>query len=128
LQNTKEKRSGYACEIITGSSAGQSPAGKNPHPSFLWACTVFLSASAQSTLRCFFSVPLFAKGKKVISYSNCTTNPKMMPRKPFMTLMCVSILWKHKNHNRFSKGDIGHNPFFSHLTLRSSVSAQKNAL
>jgi hypothetical protein len=28
------------------------------------ACTVFLSASAQSTLRCFFSVTLFAKGKK----------------------------------------------------------------
>jgi hypothetical protein len=27
----------------------KSPAAKNPRPSFLWACTVFLSASAQST-------------------------------------------------------------------------------
>jgi len=27
-----------------------SPAGKNPHPSYLWACTVFLPVSAQSTL------------------------------------------------------------------------------
>ncbi|MEI6751893.1 MAG: hypothetical protein WCK78_01875 [Paludibacter sp.] len=38
----------------------ESSAGKNPHPSYLWACTVFLPASAQSTLLLFFSVTLFA--------------------------------------------------------------------
>ena len=58
---------GLACEIITGISAGQSPAAKNPRPSYLWACTVFLSASAQSTLLLFFSVTLFAKGKKTFA-------------------------------------------------------------
>jgi hypothetical protein len=70
----------------------KSPAAKNPHHSFLMACTVFLSASAQSTFLLFFSVTLFAilaqlahcffsflkkinklihpQGKKDIRYSN----------------------------------------------------------
>ena len=38
----------------------KSPALKNPHHSFLMACTVFFRASPQSTLLLFFSVTLFA--------------------------------------------------------------------
>ena len=60
--------SGVACKIITGSYAGQSPAPKNPHHSYLMACTVFFVASAQSTLLLFFSVTLFAeKAKKTFA-------------------------------------------------------------
>ena len=51
-------------KVYYGSSAGQSPAGKNPHPSYLWACTVFLPASAQSTLLLFFFCHTFCKRQK----------------------------------------------------------------
>jgi hypothetical protein len=46
--------------LLRASPLGLSPAGKNPHPSYLWVCTVFLPVSAQSTLQLFFSVTLFA--------------------------------------------------------------------
>jgi len=51
----------------------KSPACKNPHHSYLMACTVFLQASAQSTLLLFFSVTLFAKGKKDVCTPTTTT-------------------------------------------------------
>jgi len=58
---------------LRAAPSGQSPAGKNPHPSCLWVCTVFLPASAQSTLLFFFSVTLFAKGKKDVCTPTATT-------------------------------------------------------
>ena len=81
--NTKllELRSGFAYKIITGSSTGQSPVAKNPRPSFLWACMVFLSTSAQSTLLLFFSVTLFAKRQKRRLHSNRHHRVALAPEK-----------------------------------------------
>jgi hypothetical protein len=74
--------SGYALQVNYGQlRRAKSPAAKNPRPSFLWACTVFLSASAQSTLLLFFSVTLFAKGKKRRLHSNRHHRAALAPEK-----------------------------------------------
>jgi hypothetical protein len=46
------------------------------------ACTVFFGASAQSTLLLFFSVTLFAKGKKDVCTPIATTVLHLRQKKP----------------------------------------------
>jgi len=41
-----------------------------------------------------------------------TANPKYCPENHLWLLCLFTFRWKHKSHNRFSNGDIGHNPFF----------------
>ena len=86
----------------------KSPAVKNPRPSYLWACTVFLSASAQSTLLLFFSVTLFAKGKKDVCTPTTTTVLHLRQKKitqSYVYITCSyirALAWRQINRAKYN--------------------------
>jgi len=68
------------------------------NPSVAFFCHTFCNPSVNGKIKSYFPTVTAIR-------EYCPEN--------HLWLLCVfTFWWKHKSHNRFSNGDIGHNPFF----------------